>query len=455
MMIENIKTTVLWLLILLSVFLTYQIWTFQPEYAILKSAEYIDNTQIGEEKTLQQVIMPKQIIFHQEGSSFSPTNQLEYNETLYEEFFRGMTLENFSPPTTLELGNDHEANTEIELIFPDSIPVDVIKEIYQINSREQLLIEEVDQVIFSLIESGEIVQVRVRMISLKEKLTIEAVTNLSVSSFEEAVTTSISELSYQVFPYTLFNYGNQFKKKVYLPENSLEVDSATYLSNPIAPEHFKQLLFSDPSFVKHYLQSNGEESFTDGNRMVNVLNSKNVLKYINPGFGEIANLSSKSALISALDFINGHGGMTNPFYFDSLKSVASNDEITFRLAVGGYPVYESNFYDVNNLFEIALNRVDGNQIKQYTRPLFHIEAESINSIKTTKLPSGHELIDMLKMKSDFNLYMLTDINKGFKMTKRQSLITFEPSWFIKYNGKWESVSFAQTNDSEVILGGLE
>lgn len=454
-MIENVKTTALWLLILLSVFLTYQIWTFQPEYAILKSAEYIDNTEIGEEKTVQQVIKPKQIIFHHEGSSYSPKNQLEINETLDEEFFQVMTLEKFSPLSMLELRNDHDSSTEIEFIYPDSIPVEIIKDIYQINSSELFLMKEVDQVFFSLIKKGEIEQVRIRIVSLKEQLTIEAVTNISVMGFEEVVTTSISEFSYRVFPYTLVEYGKNFKGKVYLPEDSLEVDSATYLSKPIAPEHFKQLLFSDPSFVKHYLQSNGEESFTDGNRMVNVLNSGNVLKYINPGFGDIANRSTKPALISALDFLNDHGGITSSFYFDSVKSVTSNEEITFRLAVGEYPVYESNFYDVNNLYEITLNRFDGNQIDQYIRPLFYIEVESINSIKITTLPSGHEVIEILKNKSDFNPYMLTDINKGFKMTKRQSFITFEPSWFIKYNGKWESVSVPQVDDSEVILGGLE
>lgn len=454
-MIENIKTTALWLLILLSVFLTYQIWTFQPEYAMLKSAEYIDNLQIGEEKSLQQVIKPKQIIFHQEGSSFSPINQLEFNDTWYEELFQGITFEIFSPLTILELRNDHESNTELEFIFPESIPVEVIKDIYQINSSEQLLMKGVDRVVFSLIENGEEEQVRVRISSLKEQLMIESVTNLSVSRFEEAVTTSISELSYQVFPYLLIDYGNHFRKRVYLPEDNLEVDSAIYLSKPIAPEHFKQSLFSDPSFVKYYLQSNGEESFTDGNRMVNVLNSGNVLRYINPGFGDIADQSSKSTLISALDFLNGHGGITNSFYFDSVKSVTTSEEVTFRLAVGGYPVYESNFYDGNNLFEITINRVDGNRIEQYIRPLFYIETEPINSIKTTKLLSGHELIEVLKNKDDFNPFILTDINIGFKMYKRQSLISFEPSWFIKYNGKWESVSVAETDDSEVILGGLE
>jgi regulatory protein YycH of two-component signal transduction system YycFG len=454
-MIENIKTFVLWLLILLSVFLTYQIWTFQPEYAILKSAEYIDNLQIGEEKSLQEVIKPKHIVFHHQESSFSPSNQLEINDTLYEELFQGLTFENFSPLSNLELRDNRQSNTELEFIFPDSIPAEVIIELFQINSSEQFLLQGIDQVVFSTIEIGEEEQVRVRFVSLKEKLTSEAVTNLSVSRFEEAVTDSISELSYPVFSYVLINYGNGYMKKVYLPDDTLEMDSAIYLSKPIAPEHFKQSLFSDPSFVKNYLQSNGEESFTDGNRMVNVLNSGNVLRYINPGYGDTADRSSKSSLNSSLDFLNGHGGLTNPFYFDSVKSVATSEEITFRLAVGGHPVYESNFYDVNNLFEITLTRVGGNQFEQYIRPLFYIEADPINSVITTKLPSGHELIDLLKNQVGFDRYLLTDINNGFKMNKRQSIITFEPSWFIQYNGKWESISVAETDDSEVIFGGLE
>ncbi|UTW70610.1 hypothetical protein KHA80_10785 [Anaerobacillus sp. HL2] len=66
-------------------------------------------------------------------------------------------------------------------------------------------------------------------------------------------------------------------------------------------------MFSDPNFVKHYLQSNGDESFTDGNRMVNVLYSGNVLRYINPFFGEDVDRNSKLILFMSLDFLNGHG----------------------------------------------------------------------------------------------------------------------------------------------------
>ncbi|MFN7252001.1 MAG: YycH family regulatory protein [Anaerobacillus sp.] len=454
-MIEHIKTTTLWFLILLSIFLTFQIWTFQPNYATLKSTEYIANAHIGDEKKLQEVIRPKHIVINQEDLVFSPINNKAFLEQFYEKYL-GFSLERFTLTPNLRTFNRNIKEYKIEFVFPTSIPVEALKDIFQISSSDQFFISNIDRIIFYVVKEQEQEQVHVKLISDEAKLVVDGQTNISLSQFKEDFNTINLENFYEVFPYDITHYGNGFKKTVYLPVEAHFLDSVTYLAKPISTELFKQLLFSDPNFVKQYVQSNGEESFTDGNRMVNILHSGNVLKYINPTFGDMIERTGKHVLFSAFDFLNAHGGLTNSFYFDSKKSLGTTDEVTFRLSIDDIPVYRANLSDVNNLFEITLQRGVGHQIEQYVRPLFFVEEEPINITKSTKLPSGKLLIEALNARENLDPYLLTDITYGYFMIKRQSFVLFEPRWFIEYDGAWEFVHVVDDEgDSEAINSGLE
>ncbi len=454
-MIENMKTAMLWFLILLSVFLTYQIWTFQPNYAILKNTEYIDNTQIGLEKKLHEVIKPKQVVLYLEGKYFSPAAEGGISETFYEDYF-GASLEKFNIRPNLSPFHRINSDYRLEFVFSTSIPTEVFKEIYQISQADQLFISKIDRVIYYLEKERDIEYVRVKLISNEERVVVEAQTNIAVSRFKEDVVQSSTDEFYEVFPFDITDYGNGYRKTAFLPVETKYLNSVTYLAKPLPIEHFTQVLFSDPNFVKHYLQSNGEESFTDGNRMVNVLQGGNILRYINPTFGDLIDRSHKHVLVSALDFLNGHGGFTNSFYFDSTKTFGTSEEVTFRLFIDELPVYSTTLFEVNNLFEITLQRGNGSQIEQYVRPLFFMDEEPINISKSTKLPSGKELLDALEKKEDFDWSMLSDINYGFTMIMRQSFVVFEPRWFIHYNGNWQAVHIVEeVEDGEGIPNGLE
>ncbi|OIJ21885.1 hypothetical protein BKP45_04125 [Anaerobacillus alkalidiazotrophicus] len=455
-MMEHVKTVILWLLILLSVFLTYQIWIFQPNYRILQSTEYIDRTQIGDEKGLDQVIRPKQIVFYNDGLSFSPIGSSEYIQKYYDEY-HGVSVEQITVTTNfidLEIDENFKG---IEFIFPSSIPFEALNEFFQFKNNKSSFIRNIDRIVFFIESTDGKEQVHARFISNNEQVVANAITNISTESFRVDITVDGKNGSYyEVFPYNIVNYGNGFMGTVFLPEDDLTINSGTYLAKTISAEHFKQSLFSDPSFVKNYLQSNGEESFTDGNRMMNVLNNGNVLQYINPFFGDGIDRNDKHILFTGLDFLNGHGGFTNSYYYDSVKPVGGKDEITFRLFVDGIPVYRANFFEINNLYEITLQRGTGNRIEQYKRPLFFVDEEPINLSESTRLPSGNEVIKAINNIEDFNPYLLTDINVGYMMVKRQSFVILEPRWFMYYNNSWEVVNVVNDReDSEAITDGLE
>lgn len=454
-MIETIKTAILWFLILLSIFLTWNIWTFQPDYDIL-SVDYIENTMIGEEKTLLEVAKPKQVVIHKGEKFFLVKDSTNILGKIYEQFqitsFEGYTLLN-------EISSNSPSIEEegFEIILPVAIPVDLVKEMFSLKESENFLIDDIDRIFLFIDGSTEKKYISARFISSSEGVSIIGKTNMSVSQFEE-VFLNIEENDLEVFPYNVAITASSNNQTLYLPEDGIDINSVTYMSEKIEPEHFKQVLFSDPDNVKHYTHPNGEESFTDGSRMVNIINQGDLLRYINPAFIDNSERSSKHIINSSIEFLNGHGGLTDHFYLDQIKTIGTKEEIIYRLNISGYPVLATKGIQTDSLAEIKIIRSDGSQIEQYIRPLFYLDDQQLNIKKTTQLPSGHALVNTLEKIKDFEPYSLKDIEIGFLMVKRQPFIIFEPSWFIYYKNQWLAVDVVEDNpnqEGEVAQNGLE
>ncbi|MFP3472931.1 two-component system activity regulator YycH, partial [Micrococcus sp. SIMBA_144] len=67
---ENFKTILLNVLVLTSLFLTWQIWTFEPEYE--KEAAPTEASPVGiQEVNISDVIKPNQLVYHIDNQHFT------------------------------------------------------------------------------------------------------------------------------------------------------------------------------------------------------------------------------------------------------------------------------------------------------------------------------------------------------------------------------------------------
>ncbi len=82
---ERIKTGLLIGLVGLSLILTWQLWTFQPDFALIDdSTRYVPTEAMSEERKLADVILPEQMIVHrQEQHAMIPAS-----DERFEEFYR-------------------------------------------------------------------------------------------------------------------------------------------------------------------------------------------------------------------------------------------------------------------------------------------------------------------------------------------------------------------------------
>ncbi len=453
-MIESIKTTILWLLICLSIFLTWNIWTFQPEYDIL-NVDYIDNTMIGEEKSLVQVIRPKQLVVHQDEVSYMVKESTDIFHQLYANLqdvvIDQYTISNLNPAAPIEVNG-------VEVIFPLPMPSEIIRELLPLREADDVLFTDVDRLILFINEDKEPNRVYIKLYSSVERLSVTGRTNLDLEEFKADFLNMEKQDLVSVFLYRVAMSASSNKSIVYLPVEEVEINSLTYMTEVIAPEQLKQVLFNDPNNVKHYMHPNGDESFTDGSRMVNIVQNGDILRYINPGSIEIAERSNRHMINSSIDFLNSHGGLTTGYYIDHLSSTSGNDEIVYRLTVNQLPVLAARPSQLERLYEMRIFRSEGNQIEQYVRSLFRLNEDPLNIKKTVTLPSGYALSAAIEQIEDFNSYALRDIAIGYVMEKRQSFIIFEPSWFILYNNQWVPLEVEPeglTEESDVEQDGLE
>ncbi|WP_216830171.1 YycH family regulatory protein [Alkalihalobacterium elongatum] len=446
-MFENIKSATLTFLVLLSLVLTWQIWTFQPNYALLKDTDYVNNPNLNEERNLSEVVVPEQIVFHVNGEHFLLNN----SEKLFVEFhdqWLSSRIEDVSLMSNLTMSQVLEE--AIELVFPGPIPGDLFLTMFA--NVEDDFIMPINHINRILVYSNhETNKVHLRVLSSKEQRFLDIETSFSTTDFEDHYVAKANQYI-KAFDYPIGEEMGQWRNWLYLPENAINVETISYTITPVSVDVFKQLLFNDPFSVKYFSQANGEESYTDGHRLINIINSGNFMDYINPVYSENPERGSRNVILSSIDFINGHGGWTDQYILSEWVSNEGKEEAKFRLRLNGYPVISMGGYDVMNLH---VHRT-GNQTSRYVRPLFDLDQQPIEYARTSvDLPSGYEVIEKLEQREFFDQTRLEAITIGYEMKKWNAFVTIEPHWYIYYDNMWQKVSFEDSKEREGDDHGLE
>jgi regulatory protein YycH of two-component signal transduction system YycFG len=134
---ERAKSIILIILVGTSIFLTWSIWTYEPEYdPFEQSSEFIKIK--SDVQIVSDVIKPVSILFHGNGQHFQTSNPAEINE-MEKEFsqwrFRG--IKEISVNRLQRKFDDfvHEDGS-IEIEFSDDIPISLYKTVLNITDRE-------------------------------------------------------------------------------------------------------------------------------------------------------------------------------------------------------------------------------------------------------------------------------------------------------------------------------
>ncbi|WP_045514555.1 YycH family regulatory protein [Neobacillus niacini] len=437
---ENSKSAILTFLILVSIVLTWNLWTYQPNFDMMEKGNYVAEVTLKEKRELQKIISPDLALFHSNGQHFGTTNAVDLDKMMSEirnwSFYDVKNyVDNVEDIKELVHGNGNA-----ELVFPADVPIELYRSVLKFEEK-RIPAFNFNRIIIN-VENSE-----------KENGTVYFIS----ADYQQVYMSHISPALLNEFKRNFFKNAEQYQpyfafeatdeRTVFIPDGNLEMMEYTYLPVVLNSEAFKEALFSDPSFVQKGFISQGEE-YSDVSSKMTVNYDTNMLLYVNPT-GETKYVdNSYDLLMRSIDFINGHGGWTDPYRY--VAKDEKNKSVKFRLySIEGYPVFnESGMSEIQEVW-------GRDEITKYVRPNIALELPLTTEMVKVTLPSGSEVLGFLKSRKNFKPELLEQLVLGYEMTRDtgvNKLILLEPAWFYRYNQTWGQIT---EKDLGGLLHGLE
>ncbi|MRG87977.1 YycH family regulatory protein [Salinibacillus xinjiangensis] len=415
MNIENIKSAILAVLVLISLLLTIGIWNYSSANYQTNESDTLNISINGEKAELNEAVLPTQMVFHQEGHPLQFTDKTKEGE-----FYQALKEWDFRIYEDKTNVNINEEQTYVELIYPENIPVSLLPRMFNIGedglnadwdfNRLYLVLNNESNTIDVVFQST--VHERVMRTEVRETEAFQ-----QVRQYMQSDDSFVHLLRYEV--------NNQV---FYLPEEKLKLANQTYTTNNIPLEPIIHNLFQDPENVREY-----RGRYSDGYRLLEkhqVYSNQYYMKYKNPISGEF--LEREELISQSLTFVNNHDGWTDDYMlFDILEG---NSSIQYQMLFNGYPV-------MSRLGQIEQKWLD-RELDTYVRPLIRLSTPLSQEHNTVR--SGSEIIQILETEPRrFPEKSIEDIQIMYTMNEKQGyssdIISLEPQWFIKYNGTWAPI----------------
>ncbi|MFG3613993.1 YycH family regulatory protein [Rummeliibacillus stabekisii] len=443
--IEQIKSLLLFVLVFLSITLTFSIWTYKPDYDPLEKQKPPLNVSFEKKQQLADVVKPYRMVFH-EKDTWRGTDRYEEMKNMLNRMHRwrisNMTLvsKNANAYKVNQLMRDADNFT---LFFPAEVAYAIFQNILpsvdeqpkNLSFNKMILdwerIDDSDELIvfFANTANGQLYKAKVHVDS------------------QDDFYKHIIDKSHSLERYIA--YARERGNTLYLPAQEEKVMQYTYLSSSSSIDKFKNALFTMPKRVKSSIDdTNFKENYTDGVSMMTVNTSKKTLDYVDANAVDNLEKTNKSSLIlNTFNFINEHGGWTGDFRYEDVDT--SNNKIMYQLYVKDYMVYTDA-----SVTSTAIETVWGEtRIARYIRPYYKLV--SVPENETVMIESGERAIEEISKQDGVDINDVEEIRPGYYLStnERPNVFILKPTWFYFINGKWKSLPLVPSVGGEQV--GLE
>lgn len=429
---EKIKSIVLFILIMISFFLTWTIWTFQPRYDTMEKSNYVQSVAISEQRDAKKIVKPDRVLFHYKDVDYGTTENT-YIDKMIRELGR-LNFFNFKEITGQVdgfLSFVHDKGS-MEIIFPDVVPISLYKSVINIEDKN-LLDFEFDRIVihFDNPKKGDGI---IYFVSYQDQRVFQCQVSANMlNTFERTFVTS------EITKFPVYE-GKQIsdRRMIFFQQQPIKMSIYKYYPNYYDPHLFKQALFSDSSVVQRSKGSPDEEEFTNWTSILNIDIKDKMIYFVNLAKEVNHTIRSEDILQESINKINEHSGWTDSYRYAGLDK--NSQKVTFRLYdQRGYPIFNSTGW--SEIVEVWGN----DQVKRYNRPYFSLEVPLTSEMEEITLPSGDQVLDLLRHKQGIKLELLQDVVVGYTMKadpKEPKLIMLEPGWFYKYDHVWNKIDLS-------------
>ncbi|PEY46744.1 YycH family regulatory protein [Bacillus cereus] len=413
MSMENFKTIVLINLVVISLFLTFNLWTYVPDSTSMQNAKFVQGNEGMNQTKISDVVRPTSIIVHKDKNHYGSRREADI-ESIYKPLEVG-ELHDFREISITKgdfLSYVH-GEGKVELVFPTDIPFDAVKSMFNMKEKSTDKPKHFNRILLDPSRSKD-QEIKINFVSDGDNFKIYEA-KLSGLYLKDIVNAQ-NQFIVSAKPY--FDYQLNDMKKLFLPDGTTELSNITYISSNLAVDTFKNALFSDPRYLSPITEMS-KETFTDGIRSMEIENDRHMLKYKNSSVLTEKTIDNLMLLQKSFEFVSGHSGSLDSYRLDYMNK----GETVFRLNEDGYPVFNAD-----GLAE--LRQVWGSEeVMEYERPLLSLNTKGIEQKVT--LPSGHVVIASLENNPEIKKQLIKDIGIGYKLSLDGQVVRLQPIWYVK------------------------
>lgn len=421
-MMEKIKSVILALLVLLSLFQSFLLTYNSPKFEPINQSDYVQAELSGTQIELDKLIFPDQIVLHsgQPGHTVLYPNTTDYSFIL--ENIKQTTFDGFRRLNLQLAGINWEdvrnKQPGLEIRFKEALPFSVLQTLLQVKGDTSLDNEMISRIWISLKDNHE--EVKTYFMTSSSGEVYEALkTNISVKDVEKLVQRGESAPSYHTV-----------NGDYYIPDQPLEVSSFRFPYTQYSAEELKKSLFVDPAITRNLTERDGSEIYTDGKRGLQIKTEQHWMSYSDPVAPADSSRSDlKENLLSAVQFINQHGGWNGTYAIDQLpqKTGASEGDQTFifRQYYGSYPIMDPP-YTYYGYMKVLLQR---GIVSNYERSIIVPDTKNVFEQKGT-LPGGKELESLLEAAAKKGT--IVSVYPAYRAEITEQYVNLTPAWAVEY-----------------------
>ena len=413
MSMENFKTIVLINLVVISLFLTFNLWTYVPDSTSMQNAKFVQGNEGTNQTKISDVVRPTSIIVHKDKNHYGSRREADI-ESIYKPLEVG-ELHDFREISITKgdfLSYVH-GEGKVELVFPTDIPFDAVKSMFNMKEKSTDKPKHFNRILLDPSRSKD-QEIKINFVSDGDNFKIYEAKLSGV--YLKDIVNAQNQFIVSAKPY--FDYQINDMKKLFLPDGTTELNNITYISSNLAVDTFKNALFSDPRYLSPITEMS-KETFTDGIRSMEIENDRHMLKYKNSSVLTEKTIDNLMLLQKSFEFVSGHSGSLDSYRLDYMNK----GETVFRLNEDGYPVFNAD-----GLAE--LRQVWGSEeVMEYERPLLSLNTKGIEQKVT--LPSGHVVIASLENNPEIKKQVIKDIGIGYKLSLDGQVVRLQPIWYVK------------------------
>ncbi|MTH54129.1 hypothetical protein GKZ89_11995 [Bacillus mangrovi] len=438
---ETVKTLILTVLVAVSIYFTFNIWTFQPSFDPIKNLEYLEQQPLSAgERVMGDVIKPQQLFYHEKGKHYNADSEAS-------EIWTGMAdwkLEQ-SKDVTEKFGNEKlkdfvygkDGQSKVDLVFSQSLPAETFQSILDWEtppSRDQTY----DRIIIPL---DRVRTPRVYFVSTGDKKVTEVKlkTDVAIQLRGEFFTELDAYPQY-------FAWEVRKDTTLLLPMNKVSYPKTSYSFQNFSGEKFKNALFSNPSYVTSSVTEDSQ-LYTDLSNIMRIRTEQTQMEFTSArGSNPNAKASSLATVLSqSKDYLNAHGGWTDDYVFFSHDE---NMNVTLKIMKNNLPVFASE--DIPQIMAGISLQWAGTEVNRYEHPTFQLRNDS-NPVNIL-LEDGYELKQMISGSTgQLSVNNIIRVFPAYELSKSSEDLNMiaEPAWY----AETKSGTYHLINDPVTIGGG--